>query len=113
MIRRPPRFTRTDTLFPYTTLFRSVVQNLEGVRAIERDGWVWLHPALGSRWPGRVAAVGSVTITASVGYAEGAAPDDVKQATRMIVDHWYSERDFSSPAANVAFLIDHSRFRRV
>src|SRR3546814_9977056 len=27
MIRRPPRSTRTDTLFPYTTLFRSVVSN--------------------------------------------------------------------------------------
>src|SRR3546814_1266298 len=26
MIRRPPRSTRTDTLFPYTTLFRSVPQ---------------------------------------------------------------------------------------
>src|SRR3546814_20415111 len=26
MIRRPPRSTRTDTLFPYTTLFRSDVQ---------------------------------------------------------------------------------------
>src|SRR3546814_17016146 len=25
MIRRPPRSTRTDTLFPYTTLFRSYV----------------------------------------------------------------------------------------
>src|SRR3546814_3035738 len=25
MIRRPPRYTRTDTLFPYTTLFRSPV----------------------------------------------------------------------------------------
>src|SRR3546814_3102028 len=25
MIRRPPRSTRTDTLFPYTTLFRSVM----------------------------------------------------------------------------------------
>src|SRR3546814_2794516 len=25
MIRRPPRATRTDTLFPYTTLFRSAV----------------------------------------------------------------------------------------
>src|SRR3546814_7789117 len=24
MIRRPPRFTRTDTLFPYTTLFRAL-----------------------------------------------------------------------------------------
>src|SRR3546814_5576653 len=26
MIRRPPRSTRTDTLFPYTTLFRSRVR---------------------------------------------------------------------------------------
>src|SRR3546814_4794821 len=26
MIRRPPRSTRTDTLFPYTTLFRSEVR---------------------------------------------------------------------------------------
>src|SRR3546814_10249472 len=26
MIRRPPRSTRTDTLFPYTTLFRSLFQ---------------------------------------------------------------------------------------
>src|SRR3546814_7541144 len=26
MIRRPPRSTRTDTLFPYTTLFRSQVE---------------------------------------------------------------------------------------
>src|SRR3546814_20920765 len=28
MIRRPPRSTRTDTLFPYTTLFRSYVCDL-------------------------------------------------------------------------------------
>src|SRR3546814_11403218 len=27
MIRRPPRSTRTDTLFPYTTLFRSLLQS--------------------------------------------------------------------------------------
>src|SRR3546814_1497989 len=27
MIRRPPRSTRTDTLFPYTTLFRSDIPN--------------------------------------------------------------------------------------
>src|SRR3546814_16266375 len=27
MIRRPPRSTRTDTLFPYTTLFRSAAAN--------------------------------------------------------------------------------------
>src|SRR3546814_9718777 len=28
MIRRPPRSTRTDTLFPYTTLFRSDIESL-------------------------------------------------------------------------------------
>src|SRR3546814_15447377 len=28
MIRRPPRSTRTDTLFPYTTLFRSILENI-------------------------------------------------------------------------------------
>src|SRR3546814_16768885 len=32
MIRRPPRSTRTDTLFPYTTLFRSCRKSVE-VRA--------------------------------------------------------------------------------
>src|SRR3546814_16270258 len=31
MIRRPPRSTRTDTLFPYTTLFRSPEGYLEAV----------------------------------------------------------------------------------
>src|SRR3546814_2541025 len=31
MIRRPPRSTRTDTLFPYTTLFRSHHQDVAGV----------------------------------------------------------------------------------
>src|SRR3546814_9246980 len=31
MIRRPPRSTRTDTLFPYTTLFRSRFDRLEDV----------------------------------------------------------------------------------
>src|SRR3546814_12960818 len=30
MIRRPPRSTRTDTLFPYTTLFRSHAAELLG-----------------------------------------------------------------------------------
>src|SRR3546814_3357516 len=33
MIRRPPRSTRTDTLFPYTTLFRSVNTNISSLNA--------------------------------------------------------------------------------
>src|SRR3546814_19087680 len=35
MIRRPPRSTRTDTLFPYTTLFRSV--DLVRDQGVEHD----------------------------------------------------------------------------
>src|SRR3546814_11445008 len=39
MIRRPPRSTRTDTLFPYTTLFRSVGDRIIGERQrIARPG---------------------------------------------------------------------------
>src|SRR3546814_20021517 len=34
MIRRPPRSTRTDTLFPYTTLFRSPNDNCDDGDAI-------------------------------------------------------------------------------
>src|SRR3546814_15784889 len=65
MIRRPPRSTRTDTLFPYTTLFRSPekraeveagLKNVEAVdipsklmtgfsgRATSIKGWVALPP---------------------------------------------------------------------
>src|SRR3546814_13338204 len=38
MIRRPPRSTRTDTLFPYTTLFRSNERALVGIRAEVNNG---------------------------------------------------------------------------
>src|SRR3546814_8111816 len=37
MIRRPPRSTRTDTLVPYTTLFRSESRHLESGRQLEAD----------------------------------------------------------------------------
>src|SRR3546814_5150942 len=55
MIRRPPRSTRTDTLFPYTTLFRSRGRRrrpstrrsrLSLVRRATVDGgWISLQPS--------------------------------------------------------------------
>src|SRR3546814_3215120 len=47
MIRRPPKSTRTDTLFPYTTLFRSVVAAI-----LNRRGS--LGPAPGKRSRGEL-----------------------------------------------------------
>src|SRR3546814_9837115 len=39
MIRRPPRSTRTDTLFPYTTLFRSSYREMRGQNGGGIDIW--------------------------------------------------------------------------
>src|SRR3546814_8242399 len=48
MIRRPPRATRTDTLFPYTTLFRSYLIRRRG--SSRRPGSSpWLSPCQVSR----------------------------------------------------------------
>src|SRR3546814_8120278 len=57
MIRRPPRSTRTDTLFPYTTLFRS--PSLIGF-ALSAEALIWV--ALGGRGELISAALGVVTI---------------------------------------------------
>src|SRR3546814_11782552 len=43
-IRRPPRSTRTDTLFPYTTLFRSVALNGGAVRDFHLKNGTSLNP---------------------------------------------------------------------
>src|SRR3546814_8282790 len=49
MIRRPPRSTRTDTLSPYTTLFRSQGAILEKLHALQRD-WLISHDC---EWAGQ------------------------------------------------------------
>src|SRR3546814_10653738 len=50
MIRRPPRSTRTDTLFPYTTLFRSA-----SVRSAIRDNAINAQKARAWWRPRRIA----------------------------------------------------------
>src|SRR3546814_17929698 len=55
MSRRPPRSTRTDPLFPYTTLFRSIMaigtETVRGLRRLMREDWS--HPRLAAlTWGG-------------------------------------------------------------
>src|SRR3546814_5401299 len=41
MIRRPPRSTRTDTLFPYTTLFRSCMAHYPTTQRLRSTPYLW------------------------------------------------------------------------
>src|SRR3546814_3604409 len=59
MIRRPPRSTRTDTLFPYTTLFRSEFAGDDFIVVAQRIGERQVELALGAAsCLARVAAFG-------------------------------------------------------
>src|SRR3546814_347946 len=56
MIRRPPRSTRTDTLFPYTTLFRSLNHATPAISASTRKRRDWSsHAASGAKRPAATA----------------------------------------------------------
>src|SRR3546814_2037350 len=60
MIRRPPRSTRTDTLFPYTTLFRSWVWGPLNTSANKNSFQLRMKPSRpAARIPG--AATGTAT----------------------------------------------------
>src|SRR3546814_15492459 len=75
MIRRPPRSTRTDTLFPYTTLFRSNGFRLDGKKSFV------LH--------GHVADMSIVAAKTDGGITLFAVPKDAKGLTadpRRLVD---------------------------
>src|SRR3546814_8616168 len=62
MIRRPPRSTLTDTLFPYTTLFRSGLAGPLSGAEKDDDAAVW-RPT----WPFVLPAVGEDSLAAAVG----------------------------------------------
>src|SRR3546814_4490062 len=71
MIRRPPRSTRTDTLFPYTTLFRSA----PGAAGIgeDEDAFLVVHEGLRLAEIGRGgAALDGEAVAARVGLAHDA-----------------------------------------
>src|SRR3546814_8722868 len=70
MIRRPPRSTRTDTLFPYTTLFRSPGLLSRRLAAIAAP---LLKPHSQGRWRPVSAAIQSPTFDVSPDRLEGRA----------------------------------------
>src|SRR3546814_2448729 len=75
MIRRPPRSTRTDTRFPYTTLFRSKVEALRRVDKLLRAA----DPRVKQVMVGLTGGVDTILVARSDGVLAG----DVRPLVRM------------------------------
>src|SRR3546814_13216545 len=73
MTRRPPRYTRTDTLFPYTTLFRSL--RAHGHRLARR------HVRIGHEHPARLEPLRNRALARS--HAPGQPDDEIAHAPIM------------------------------
>src|SRR3546814_21020539 len=95
MIRRPPRSTRTDTLFPYTTLFRSTAAQRLGTTPhnVEKDFWVcWTLDALFNGLPDgpRLLFKGGTSLSKGFGLIRRFSEDiDVtdRKSTRLNSSH--------------------------
>src|SRR3546814_3126823 len=87
MIRRPPRSTRTDTLFPYTTLFRSVMIG---------------RAALGRPW-----IFGGIAHYLATG--ELLPPPSLAQVRDILLGHLRALHDFYGEPAGVRIARKHLR----
>src|SRR3546814_8141585 len=91
MIRRPPRSTRTDTLFPYTTLFRSEHGHWCGTDGNGRDMFVRvLYGARVSLAVGLLATAVSLVIGVTYGAIAGFLGGRIDNLMMRIVDVLYS-----------------------
>src|SRR3546814_14067423 len=67
MLRRPPRATRTDTLFPYTALFRSFAWLCPGARLRFVRSSSYMHPMFA---PAMAAALVAISVTPASAQAD-------------------------------------------
>src|SRR3546814_4396384 len=88
MIRRPPRSTRTDTLFPYTTLFRSIRSKPASKMKLGLVTYLW-----GKDWdvPTLIAnctATGLAGVELRVEHAHGVSPEMSKRDRRLVKEQF-------------------------
>src|SRR3546814_3607393 len=104
MIRRPPRSTRTDTLFPYTTLFRAVTAG---------GSWERLQPRAFDLAPFSCGAEALAAMVAPTGVALG--PTCALRMNRLMTTHTIREavaadRDWlADRAVAMALETEHKR----
>src|SRR3546814_11823561 len=78
MIRRPPRSTRTDTLFPYTTLFRSLREKLRKIEALYA----------GAKTDGEKSAAGAAAERIRVKFENASKQERAEEFKFSITDPW-------------------------
>src|SRR3546814_789100 len=107
MIRRPPRSTRTETLFPYTTLFRSAPGNRKiNARKDCRQEASSLRPILS---PHRIEIVESLEVRVGVGYMRRRLEAQHCEAVRRQQVDRIVVADTAAQEAATAILDDHQR----
>src|SRR3546814_1726910 len=96
MIRRPPRSTRTDTLFPYTTLFRSenrsasgasvYVLSLKGASS-QRARWLADKENAADLIGGRMPQAGNTLASVLLDLTQSGHMEDSEDAARHVLDN--------------------------
>src|SRR3546814_20690152 len=100
MLRRPPRYTRTDTLCPYTTLFRSESGDMKTTRfgreiamplfrsptALQRL-FHWQGERAVLRAAAKAGTVAGISSLATIGLAEAGALTDGPKLFQLYVHH--------------------------
>src|SRR3546814_12035011 len=94
MIRRPPRSTRTDTLFPYTTLFRSARILDRGFEILRRHH-IALHRALERGQPGTADQILQIGAGEAIGARGERGQIDV--ARRRLLAVWNFKEPWRPP----------------
>src|SRR3546814_18019478 len=89
MIRRPPRSTRTDTLFPYTTLFRSAGQSA-APEAYKVDNRWLLYSAIPLRAEGEQAIRGTLLLVSDLQHLFATLPTLPDEAGQLRLTQQFS-----------------------
>src|SRR3546814_9141710 len=122
MIRRPPRSTRTDTLFPYTTLFRSEERQLHRLRAGGDDALVELQQLRLAVVAGDFQFVGGhelrlacrhphLALLGHAGQALGGLADDLLLEAAQLVERDLRLAEVDAVVARVLRLVDRKSTR--
>src|SRR3546814_9953805 len=102
MIRRPPRSTRTDTLFPYTTLFRSLAYGTDRIRSVDvvvGPGNAWVAEA-------KRQLYGTVGIDMVAGPSEILVVADGRNDPEWIAADLLSQAEHDATAQSILFTDD-------